>query len=103
MEITKSGPSLKKTREQERANSLDHLRIKAHPEATHGYVIEHHSSDNDMSPRQQEFRDRIEALKHVAVHAGMVNEDEELRVGPKSSADEGEPGGENYSGEESRG
>src|SRR5437016_4847794 len=101
MEITKSGPGLKKSREQERASSLDHLRIKAGREA--GYVIEHHSSDNDANPQEHEFRDGLGALKHVAIHAGMLNENEELRVGPKSHADEGERGGENYSGEESRG
>jgi hypothetical protein len=56
----------------ERKDNLHHLRIYGHSDG--GWLVEHHSAENDAHPTEHVFENGHEMLAHVAEHAAVPEE-----------------------------
>jgi len=80
--VESRGPSLKHSRELERADNLHHIRVYRHSDSTPvnpRWLVEHHTSENDSHPTEHTFDDGKKLLAHVAEHTAVPDEDEQER------------------------
>jgi len=78
--VESRGPSLKNSREMERASNLHHIRIYGHSDGTSEsprWLVEHHTSENDSRPTEHTFDNGHDMLAHVAEHAAVPEVKEE--------------------------
>jgi len=76
------GPSLKTSREKERADNVHHLRVYAHENSTveaPKWLVEHHSTENDDRPAEYVFDEPKAMLHHIATYSGASGPQREIQ------------------------
>jgi hypothetical protein len=61
-------------RDQDRGKNLHHLRLYAHADGrpdNPAWIVTHHNSEEDESPKEYEFSDGHALMNHLAEHASI--------------------------------